>query len=535
MKDNVSMLQVVWFKHDLRTKDHQPLSSAAKNGKVLALYVFEPDLMMADDYASQHYGFAKECLLSLKAELKEINPTCELSIEHADVLAVLKRLLQLNGHFVLWSHEETGNDLSFLRDRAVGEWCRQSGITWHQIPNNGVVRRLRSRDVWSKTWTARMTNEPLSSPTQLLACDPSLIQADWPDQLRSVSWLEMQSKGPDKLNRQRGGLVPGNECLRTFFVERCFDYRREMSSPLSAQHACSRLSTYLAFGVFSIRQVITQLQKARAHWMAVPVANRPVGVIASLKSFESRLHWHCHFIQKLESEPRMEFRNVHSAYDALRTERDTDGTFAKRLDAWKTGTTGFPMIDACMRMLLETGWINFRMRAMLVSFSSYQLWLHWREPALHLARQFLDYEPGIHYPQVQMQSGTTGINTIRMYNPIKQAKDHDPEGVFVRRWLPELANVPAPYIFEPWTMPVSLQLAFKCEIGTHYPAPIIDLQSASRAARDQVWAVRDDRGFKQLASAIVKQHASRNPAREGIKRRSSKLDEPTSSSQQSLF
>jgi deoxyribodipyrimidine photo-lyase len=172
------------------------------------------------------------------------------------------------------------------------------------------------------------------------------------------------------------------------------------------------------------------------------------------------------------------------------------------------------MIDACMRMLGTVGWINFRMRAMLMSFASYQLWLHWREPALHLAREFLDYEPGIHYPQAQMQSGVTGINTIRIYNPIKQARDQDPDGIFVKQWLPELARVPVEYIFEPWTMPVTLQAHLGITIGLDYPKPIVDNVVASRFAREAIYAVKQQAQAKIIAKQVYEKHGSRHPLRD---------------------
>ena len=105
-----------------------------------------------------------------------------------------------------------------------------------------------------------------------------------------------------------------------------------------------------------------------------------------------------------------------------------------------------------MRALRHHGWINFRMRAMLMSVASYQLWLPWRQSGEALARLFVDYEPGIHWNQCQMQSGTSGINTVRIYNPIKQGLDHDPEGTFTRQWLPELQEVPVSGIHTPWLL-----------------------------------------------------------------------------------
>jgi deoxyribodipyrimidine photo-lyase len=306
--------------------------------------------------------------------------------------------------------------------------------------------------------------------------------------------------------------------VKEFFSQHLADYRYAMSSPLTAETACSRLSPYLAYGVLSVRELMHKIWKTREQLQALPETVRPSGTLASLKSFESRLHWHCHFIQKLESEPDIEMRNVHRGFDGLREPHFNQDYFER----WCAGETGFPLIDACMKMLAQTGWINFRMRAMLISFSSYQLWNHWREPALHLAREFLDYEPGIHYSQIQMQSGVTGINTLRIYNPIKQAQDQDPKGVFVRRWLPELKRVPDAFIFEPATMPLDLQKELKFLIGPDYPEPIVDHLTSAKLARELLWSLRRDPQMRAEARQVFVKHGSRNPMREGRSRSSAK-------------
>ncbi|WP_425537295.1 FAD-binding domain-containing protein [Phaeobacter gallaeciensis] len=299
------------------------------------------------------------------------------------------------------------------------------------------------------------------------------------------------------VDAQPGGRRAGLRCLDSFLDHRGQHYRRAMSSPLEGATACSRLSPHFAFGTLSVREVV-QATKARQE------VGRKAGWSGSLKSFQARLAWRDHFMQKLEDQPDIEHRCLHPAFEGLRP-MEPD---AARLAAWQRGETGLPFVDACMRSLTATGWLNFRMRAMVMSVASYHLWLDWRATGRHLARMFTDYEPGIHWSQVQMQSGTTGMNTLRIYNPVKQGLDQDPTGAFTRAWLPELAEVPDRFLQEPWKWQGAGRL-----LGQAYPAPIVDVQTAARAARDAVWAVRQQDGFRPVARRIVKKHASRKSPR----------------------
>ncbi|MEM7751107.1 MAG: FAD-binding domain-containing protein, partial [Pseudomonadota bacterium] len=313
--------------------------------------------------------------------------------------------------------------------------------------------------------------------------------------------------------RQRGGRSQAQASLTSLLETRGEHYRSEMSSPITAENACSRLSPYLAWGAISMREVAQTTWHRQRELKQIggkPVSNWR----ASLVSFTGRLHWHCHFMQKLEDEPPLEFRNLHPAYDGLRVR---DAIDRERLHAWQNGETGLPFVDACMRYLAATGWLNFRMRAMLMAVASYHLWLHWREPGLHLARQFTDYEPGIHWPQVQMQSGTTGINTVRIYNPIKQGYDQDPDGVFVRRWVPELEALEDGSVHEPWKSPQAARILDKT-----YPVPIIDHLAAAREARQKIYSARKGPEFRKAADAIQSKHGSRKSGMPATGRRRSK-------------
>ena len=477
-------MQIVWFKRDLRVADHAALTQAAQRGPVIPLYIAEPELWQQPDMSGRHWAFISETLNELRDDLAKFGqPLVVRCGEAVDVLETMRRSFDVTA---IWSHEETGNLWTFARDKRVGVWCRSNNILWHEIQNHGVSRRLASRNGWAKRWDEFMA-QPVSRAPHLEPIDipegaiPTLADLGIPDD--------------DCPQRQRGGRSAGLERLSSFLNVRGETYQRAMSTPLEGAAVCSRLSPYLAWGAVSMREVAQATQARKRALAPGQSAWRK-----SVRSFSGRLHWHCHISQKLEDSPRIELKNFHRLYDNLRPESPDN----ERLSRWSAGETGYPFLDACMRSLHASGWLNFRMRAMVMSTASYHLWLDWRAPGLHLARMFTDYEPGIHWSQVQMQSGTTGINTVRIYNPVKQGLEQDPTGAFTRTWLPELKDIPDAYLQEPWKTDAARHV-----IGKRYPERLFDHVAAAKEARERVWAVRRDPAFRAEAKSIQSKHGSR--------------------------
>ena len=487
-------MNVVWFKRDLRIDDHEPLARAAAAGPCVLLYIHEPTILRGEDVDAIHVHGVDAALAAFEGEL-QARYGAHLTYRVGEAVAVLEALYAQTPFETLFSHEETGNALTYARDRAVKRWARERGVRWHDYRQFGVARPLISRDTWARQWEAQIGRAPLAAPDRI-ALAPA------PPGTRPTPLTLGFSLERDR-TVQPTGIVHARADLASFLADRATTYRRAMSSPLAGEVACSRLSLHLATGAISLRTVLAASRARRAELAPGPLAQ-------SLTSFEARLHWHCHFMQKLEDEPEIEFKNINRAFDGLR-ENEFE---AARFTAWAEGRTGFPMIDACMRSLRATGWLNFRMRAMLVSFASYYLWLHWRQPALHLARLFADYEPGIHYSQTQMQSGVTGINTLRIYSPRKQAEDQDPDGIFIRRWIPELANVPTEYLAEPHLLPELLQAAYDVRIGIDYPEPIVETKTALAHARARFKVYRELPEMRAASAEVYRKHGSRKRQRD---------------------
>ncbi len=491
-------LQLVWLKRDLRIADHAPLAEAATRGPVMVLYIYEDDMLREPEFDPSHLTFVNRSLEELRGNLRTLGG--ELLLRRGEATAVLEALWREYRFEALWSHRETGNRRSYHRDLRVQAWAASRQLPWHERKQHGIVRRMKLRDGWSERWLQEMEKPLTPAPSHIVS--PTI--ADPGDVLsHRAAGLPADSKS----DAQPAGEKWAHETLHSFLSYRGVNYRADMSSPVEGWDGCSRLSPYLTWGNVSMRQVyhaqrdrVLELKAQKAE--GIPVDNRWFG---SLQSFGGRLRWHCHFMQKLEDEPDIEFENMSRAYDGLREDHFNQGYF----EAWCAGQTGYPMVDACMRALLRGGWINFRMRAMLVSFASYQLWLHWRPTSVYLARHFLDFEPGIHFSQFQMQSGVTGINTVRIYSPAKQVLDQDPRGVFIRKYVPELESVPDCWLAEPHRMPPLLQQSVGCVIGKDYPEPVVDYKLSTQQAKARLWAVRSGAAAKAEAHRVYLKHGSR--------------------------
>ncbi len=477
-----------WFKKDLRTYDNLALNQALKVGKVLPIFVIETELWQLPDHSSRQWEFVRECLIDLKKSLNKIG--LKLIIRVGNIQDVIKEFMKIFHIQSIYSHQETGNKWTFKRDRDLRKFIQKSNIKWFEYRQFGVFRGLKTRNNWSEQWEKHISKALINEPKQV----------NYIFNVSSHNLPSSQSLNLNKdvcIHRLSGGRNQGLLKLNEFIRYKLDKYQYSLSSPLEAFDGCSRLSPYLTWGCLSIREVVQTIRNTKKK------ANRAI---------DSRLHWHCHFIQKLETEPDLENREFHPHMSGI---RKSNSIF---LEAWNQGKTGVPFIDACMRALNNHGWINFRMRAMLMSFASYQLWLPWQETGLSMARKFIDYEPGIHWIQCQMQSGTTAINALRIYNPIKQGYDHDPKGIFIRTWVKELQDFPTKFIHEPWKPDLFHQYDSSFILGKDYPLPIVDPINSAKSARLKLKEIRSNPDFFDIANLIHEKHGSRKK-RKSIRRR----------------
>lgn len=490
------MVALWWIKRDFRLDDNPALHAAMQQGReVVPVFFLEPAVYLAQDASAFHLQAQLTALTDLQLSLRSIG--AELLIVQADLPAGFAQLKQQLDFSCIYSHEETGAGVTYQRDIAVADWCKNENVHWQELPQSGVVRRLTSRDKRNKIIAERLFDSaPLDAPIRIP--QPNLRGLDLfnippfhelaPQLLdERILWPSVQVVSERRAQRT----------LDSFLRERSLNYRGGISSPNKAFFFGSRLSPHIAWGTISLRRIFSRLEQ-RLSELEEQLAADDNNKLAqrwqkSLESFSSRLFWRDHFVQRLESASYMEFRALNPAYEVLQYTQD-----ANRLNAWINGNTGFPLIDACMRCLQATGFLNFRMRAMVVNFACFGLHIHWHDLQYPLARLFTDYEPGIHFSQIQMQAAIVGINTIRVYSPLKQLIDQDPECQFIKRWVPELRPYTAEQIACHETMPLP-----------GYVPAIVDAEQNIRIMKDRISCIRKGDEGREAAQRVLVKHGSR--------------------------
>lgn len=497
-------LAVWWVKRDARLADNACLAHAAERGlAVLPVHCVEPSLMAADDHSAMHAQAGWQAVTALRGSLRARG--ADILVAHGEAVDKLAKLRRALPFTAVLSHEEVGNGLSYRRDLAVAAWCRANGVDYLEFPQQGVRRGGINRDRFRRFWLSRVSaNPPLEIP-EIRTCPRAR-------QLASATGFPGLGAFADNPGWQPVSEADAQATLADFLGRRGLRYRGGISSPNTALEAGSRLSPHLAWGTLTARQAWRAV-KARLAGLDPRDPDTPRWR-RSLAAFLSRLAWRDHFTQRLESEPELEFRAPHPCYRDIPYENDP-----RLLEAWRAGLTGYPLVDAVMRCLAATGFVNFRMRAMAVSFACHALHLDWRLIHPHLARVFRDYDPGIHLPQVQMQAGVVGWNAIRVYNPSKQLADQDPGCGFTRRWVPELANVETSRILNG-------------DIPAGYPAPVAPFAPRARAMAAILYGIRKTERARAETPGVYARHGSRRPERNFRPRRPRKPPPPP---QRTLF
>ena len=540
---------VYWLKRDFRLADNPALTAALRDhDTVTPVFILEPSALAAPETSVLHVHAQTDAFNGLYQALRDqlSTDTAPLGFSHREVIDTFDQLYAAAPFTTLISHQEIGGNRTFDRDKAVATWCAEKGVDWQEHQQTGVFRGGVDRDRRHRGWEQFYQSQLLPVPKDLyklkildeynfilkLPALPVPPKASKPLELPTDKWMiapELLGKChegplaveqfdgatssglrvPDVSKVQREYVQPVSEraaetTLASFLNERGLDYSKGMSSPNTAFYRCSRLSVHLAWGTISGRTVY---QRTQAHIEALKesTAKNAGTWRKNLRSFLSRLHWRDHFTQRLETEVEMEHRPLNPNFWELKLENSDE-----LYEAWITGRTGFPMVDACIRCMQTTGYINFRMRAMLTSVAAHMLHLDFRRIDKPMARLYTDYHPGIHLAQLQMQAGMVGINTLRTYSPEKQFLDHDPEAEFVHRWVPELRGYTAKEISK---RDLSVGLG-------DYPAAVVDRTPRVRAYKKLIGDLKFREGGREITEKVYAKHGSRRGPRRKPKKAS---------------
>jgi deoxyribodipyrimidine photo-lyase len=475
---------VVWFRRDLRVHDHPALTSAAARGPVAPLFVLDPTLLRGRFASPNRVWFLLGALEALHAALVERGAGLAVRVGRP-VEVVPAFAIALGATAVEVSRDYT--PYGRRRDRAVAAALGDDGIEFHArrgvlVHEPEEVHRADGRPFWVFTpflrrWEAIPDRDVLPAPIAIEPADASPTSPGGVRDRPEVARLAI----PAPTAHVAFAATPGEPAARER-LERWLDAGPDHGPAayaatrdrLADPQATSGLGPDLRFGLLSPVEVA-----ARA--LAVD------GAGDGSRRFVSELAWRDFYAHVLWHEPRLANEAVQPTLaDAIWPGNADDA------DTWRAGRTGYPIVDAAMRQLAATGFMPNRARMIVASFLTKDLLIDWRVGEAHFMHHLIDGDPASNLGGWQWSAsvGTDAQPWFRVFNPVTQGERFDPEGAYVRSWLPELARVPAARVHAPWTMTDDEQAVARCRIGTDYPAPIVDHAAARARALDWFASVR---------------------------------------------
>ena len=483
---------LVWFRRDLRADDHAALYHALKSARqVFCAFVFDRAILDALPLADRRVEFIRDSLVDLDGQLRALGRAhgvegAGLLVRHGDARAALPALAaQLGVQAVYANHDDEPEALA--RDARVRGALADAGIALHTSKDHVVFERgevlsatgnpysvfTPYKNAWLKKLTPFYVHAyPVARHARALAPVPA--SAGGPQPVPTLAEIGFEPTNLHQLRLPTGST--GAAELLDDFLDRIDDYADARDFP--AVKGPSYLSTHLRFGTVSIRRL------AREAWQRMQGGSRGAEV------WLSELVWRDFYHQILHHHPRVVTHSFKPEYDALKWEhgKHADALF----EAWCAGRTGYPLVDAAMRQLAQTGYMHNRLRMVVASFLTKDLGIDWRRGEAWFATHLNDFDLAANNGGWQW-AASTGCDAqpyFRIFNPVSQSLKFDAAGKFIRRYLPQLARLPDALIHAPWqAQPLELQAA-GVTLGQDYPAPIVDHDVARERTLARFAAVR---------------------------------------------
>ena len=450
---------IVWHRRDLRVEDNKALTEASKKGYALPVFVIDPFFFRENKETNpDRILFMLESLQDLDNQYKKLGSS--LSILFGDSIEKLRSISEKFDADVYYNFD-TNMPFGFKRDEKASSLKNFKGFQ-----NDAIIRKEDSRTNWHKQCADYFESDLLISP--------NLKNNFVASEITIQDVINKYFIKKEKVDVPKGGSEFAKKRLKEF-LQNLDLYTKSISSPLLSEKYTSRLSAYLSFGCLSLKQVYQEIQKINAK---------------QKRFFITRLFWNQHFTQKLQDNKSLTTNSVNPVFEEFYDEIYEYNE--DLINAWKQGKTGYPLVDASMRALVKTGFLNFRMRAMVASFFCYILRQNWKTGADFMHYHLIDADTAINYAQWQMQAGMVGIHPNRIYNPTKQILDNDPNCEFIKKYVSELKEVPKEFILNPEKIK-SVQLTLDEKENERlkiikeklekYPKKIVDFDSKLKQAR----------------------------------------------------